>query len=417
MALPTGAGATFTWPVPVYGYAAYLNGVRKTGADAADFWDHPVTGGGTLSFSIGAGSRGTATNITGNTAGLALAPDGGAVVLGRHSGTGNYTIEVRTYDVSTTATATVSGSSLTCAAACTNMFYVGGKVDIPGAGNAGGLYTGTVIAVSANGRTVTLSDAVGTTFSSQTKTLRFYLVQIPTFDTGFPATCSVILTLCDTSFLVQLQGNQFSLRQAACFRCSPIWKGTVVRFGGPFRPKFTWSRTVAAWQMTADAFGGPAHTDFRPIYGTPYAGVWTYPLIWGVEPSITGVFGGGGNNHPSTAEFLMLSRLFRDAGWVIPTGGQRSATYTPTTGFSYTIPPGQTMTLLTPAGTLATGTVTLPAVVAENQAVQIVSTQAITTLTINPPAGLTLVGASVTTIAANGTLTYRRAGSNLVRVQ
>jgi hypothetical protein len=409
--LPSGAGASFTWPVPVYGYSVLINAIRQTAADVAGFW----SAGGTLSFSLGNGASGTPTNTTGNTAGLALAPTGGRVVLG-YSG-GNYTIEVLTFDVSTTATATVSGTSLTCVAACTNMFYVNASIAIPGAGAAGGLYTGTITAVTANGKGVTLSPAVGTAFTSQPTTLRFYSVQVPAYDTGIPATCTVVSTLCDTAFVVQLKGHDFVLYRGDCFQCDPIWRGAVVKFGGPFRPTFTWSGTVSSWQTPTDVGGAPAAFDFRPSNPTPYAGVTTYTEMWGPNPSYWGRYGGGANNHPSAAETLMLERVLADAGLAVPTAGQRSASIVPATGFTHSMPVGQTALLIEPAGTLATGTINLPAALAEHQLVQITSTQIVTALTVTAPPDLTLAGAAATTIGANATLTWRRMGSKLVRVQ
>jgi hypothetical protein len=78
---------------------------------------------------------------------------------------------------------------------------------------------------------------------------------------------------------------------------------------------------------------------------------------------------------------------------------------TPTTGFSITI--GDTSELhLTPAGTLAAGTLTMPSAPVDGQTVTISTTQTITALTHNPNSGQTLLGA-LTTLAANGFATYR----------
>lgn len=85
---------------------------------------------------------------------------------------------------------------------------------------------------------------------------------------------------------------------------------------------------------------------------------------------------------------------------------------TPTTGFSLTISNDVTELHLTPAGTLATGTITMPAAPIDGQDVTITSTQTVTALTHNPNTGHTLLGA-LTTIAANGFARFRfRASTN-----
>ena len=74
---------------------------------------------------------------------------------------------------------------------------------------------------------------------------------------------------------------------------------------------------------------------------------------------------------------------------------------TPLTGFSIT-PSDTTNTLvIDPAGALLNGTVTMPANPVNGQKLTILSTMAITTLTISPNAGQALDG-TLTTIAANG---------------
>jgi hypothetical protein len=65
----------------------------------------------------------------------------------------------------------------------------------------------------------------------------------------------------------------------------------------------------------------------------------------------------------------------------------------PVTGFSYTVKNGSFYLMLTPLGTLATGTVTMPPTPVERQVVSINSTQIITSFTLNANSGQTLVGA------------------------
>jgi hypothetical protein len=71
---------------------------------------------------------------------------------------------------------------------------------------------------------------------------------------------------------------------------------------------------------------------------------------------------------------------------------------TPTTGFSYTFAAGVNVLVMQPAGTLATGTVTMPAAPADGMTITVESTQQITALTVQGNAGQSLV---------NGTQTLR----------
>ena len=80
--------------------------------------------------------------------------------------------------------------------------------------------------------------------------------------------------------------------------------------------------------------------------------------------------------------------------------------YTPTTGFSIAVPSPvsqQQWMLLQPAGTLASGTITLPlnTITPDGTEVLITSTQIITTLTIGTNGASNAFGAP-TTLAANG---------------
>jgi hypothetical protein len=79
---------------------------------------------------------------------------------------------------------------------------------------------------------------------------------------------------------------------------------------------------------------------------------------------------------------------------------------TPLTGFSITVPSTVSVLQLTPAGTLATGTITLPATPADGQRVLVFSTQTVTALTVSPSAGQTINGTAITTLAANGNFEY-----------
>jgi len=78
---------------------------------------------------------------------------------------------------------------------------------------------------------------------------------------------------------------------------------------------------------------------------------------------------------------------------------------TPTTGFSYTFAAGTTVLVMVPAGTLATGTITMPAAPADGMTIRFSSSQQITALTLNGNTGQTVNG-GVTFLPAKGAVTY-----------
>ncbi len=78
---------------------------------------------------------------------------------------------------------------------------------------------------------------------------------------------------------------------------------------------------------------------------------------------------------------------------------------TPVTGFSIAAAAKVTRLILTPAGTLAAGTVTLPPTPADNQPFVLMTSQTITALTVNTADGTTLNGAP-TTLAANSSVKW-----------
>jgi hypothetical protein len=81
---------------------------------------------------------------------------------------------------------------------------------------------------------------------------------------------------------------------------------------------------------------------------------------------------------------------------------------TPTTGFSYTFAAGINVLVMQPAGTLATGTITMPASPADGMTITFSSTNTITALTVNANIGQSIVSAP-TVLPANqvGVYVYR----------
>ena len=74
----------------------------------------------------------------------------------------------------------------------------------------------------------------------------------------------------------------------------------------------------------------------------------------------------------------------------------------PVTGFTLTIGNAVSTQILNPAGTLATGTVTMCATPADGQCVYVCSSQAITALTVSPNSGQTLINAPSTLALGSG---------------
>jgi hypothetical protein len=93
-----------------------------------------------------------------------------------------------------------------------------------------------------------------------------------------------------------------------------------------------------------------------------------------------------------------------DAGVGACTGastGRVVAYATPTTGFAITIANATAVEILNPAGTLATGTLTMPAAPGDTQEVCISSSQTITAITVSANAGQSIV-APPTAMSAGG---------------
>ena len=248
-------------------------------------------------------------------------------------------------------------------------------------------------------------------------TLKFYHEPIPTLDTGVAATCIQISTICDSLLSFNLQGSKAAIFDENCFSCSPVWTGRIVKFGGYHRPTITVGGTFLRYLLTTTAAdlaraaaGSPEAPTFYQVYGSDR-------LLYGLEDE-SGAWGGGGFTHPSTLGDMMIMPAVMGALNLNATASPTSsAVNTPLTGFSYTVPDQQLFTAFTPAGVLATGTVTLPRNVPQGSRVQIMSTQTITALTIAAPSGYTLAGTAVTALAGNATAAWVLDGTVFYRVQ
>jgi hypothetical protein len=78
---------------------------------------------------------------------------------------------------------------------------------------------------------------------------------------------------------------------------------------------------------------------------------------------------------------------------------------TPVTGFSYTFASGVQVLVMNPAGTLATGTITMPAAPADGMTVRFSTSQIITALTVSANSGQSIV-AAVTSLVLGGSAQY-----------
>jgi hypothetical protein len=83
-----------------------------------------------------------------------------------------------------------------------------------------------------------------------------------------------------------------------------------------------------------------------------------------------------------------------------------------TTGFSYTFAAGTTTLIANPAGTLATGTITMPAAPADGMVIEFMSTQQITALTISGNSGQSIGGTQTTQLPANSAMSFVYRQSN-----
>jgi len=82
------------------------------------------------------------------------------------------------------------------------------------------------------------------------------------------------------------------------------------------------------------------------------------------------------------------------------------------TGFSYTFAAGITVLLINPAGSLASGTIIMPAAPVDGMTISFSSTQTISTLTVSSNTGQSIVGAPTTLLAGTtASFVYRSANS------
>lgn len=134
-----------------------------------------------------------------------------------------------------------------------------------------------------------------------------------------------------------------------------------------------------------------------------FAGSKLTDIVTRPHSALQSIVGSSDGYHLSAAQYSDVVNFTTNVQNAIQTTTQTEITtrIVPLTGFTQTVGNTTNVLVLEPAGTLATGTITMPASPVANQVVRIVSTQTVTALTHNPNTGQTLKGA-LTTISANG---------------
>ena len=90
---------------------------------------------------------------------------------------------------------------------------------------------------------------------------------------------------------------------------------------------------------------------------------------------------------PSKAWLMWVNQVVSALNSVISYA--KSLVVTPSTGFNLTIPQGTSVVTLNPTGTLAAGSIVLPANPTDGSVVQVTTTNTITSLTVTAPTGQT----------------------------
>ena len=189
---------------------------------------------------------------------------------------------------------------------------------------------------------------------------------------------------------------------------------------------------LGAYSFCMGSNGSGAAGDYSFAFGNNSATLLTHSVAWGNEAAAqfagSWVLGDSNATPPldSAANQMLqcfaggyywflnntptLAAAIDSSGNLInkkATADQSYSSQAPTTGFSITIGAGVKTLLLNPAGTLATGTVIMPASPIDGQEVRIASSKQITALTITPNAGQTLLNAFTgATLAAGFGLAY-----------
>lgn len=153
---------------------------------------------------------------------------------------------------------------------------------------------------------------------------------------------------------------------------------------------------------TGGALGTPSSGTLTNCTGLPYSGLTGTVPTWnqnttGTASNLSGTPALPNGTSATTQSAGDNSTKLATTAYV--DGANRSSVYslqTPTTGFSITIGANVQYLVLNPAGTLATGTITMPASPVDGFVVTVSSSKVITALTVSPNTGQTLQNAPTT---------------------
>jgi hypothetical protein len=169
-----------------------------------------------------------------------------------------------------------------------------------------------------------------------------------------------------------------------------------------------WNSNLGGWSgnQATIIFGAGENWTGATTYGT-YISFTTTPNSSGTShPEAMRIQGSGGLSIGSTVDPGLGGLATKGA--MVDTGYSYQ---TPSTGFSITLGNNTYTTILDPAGTLATGTITMPSAPIDGQMVQFSCSQIVTALTVSANAGQSIKDAP-TTVAAGGGFRYLYKSSN-----
>ena len=282
------------------------------------------------------------------------------------------------------------------------------KIDIivPGAGTApstGGTTNNLVTKVASysSATAVGLANNAGATLAAAFEPVWMGHIAIPytvsPVAAGADAGANPVLTVNVTDGQLYV-----GYQRASDTQIQTVYRGPLIRYGGPFYPRI-WSNGGSG-SLTVQATN--VWTDGKLLFRPQYTGRELYGSLQ--DSLYDDNLGGNGASHLTTTLFEAVFKPLARAqalGTPPPSFGG-VATLVPLTGFSNTIPNGVDNYVLKPAGTLASGALTMPATFPAGKALRIVTTQTITSLTVSANSGQTITGApSAATLSAGKAVT------------
>lgn len=221
-------------------------------------------------------------------------------------------------------------------------------------------------------------------------------------------------------FSVEVVNDQ--VRIWFCSQWQVVYAGPIMRPRTDFAPRIFSGGNRPSITIAGDALTG--ETTFQVPVPVPNQMTYTDDEVSGPaanaplsNAAYSGIEGGDGNNHNTMAYGTRVIQSLMDAqdfGLGLSSGIH---TDVPLTGFTIAMPAGYEMEVLNPAGTLATGTFTLPCNYPVGKEFTLSSTQTVTGLTVNACSGDT-ADSVPTTIAATAANKWRRtSNTQWIRLQ